>query len=690
MQIKKYLFILMIIGSFQPLMAQNYSFNDFVGTWNGTIELSYSGGPVDMTMVIEPDGFYTETSGYLMPTIYPNTQECDYELSTNRFHWWYLNTVYAGMYFYTHHYYEVVSFTDDMLVLHYNYWDDPVPNPDAGTIILYKENNYEVPSGLLVEQGYGQIDLSWNPVSGTGLQGYNIYHSLDGQAYSLLDFTSATSYSHEQPGTGEHSYYLTAVYGQNESDDSPASSIQIYTELMAAGSLSGNIYDTVVYLQWETGTSQTGFPGQFTGFEIYESLNDSPYDLVGYSENNSFEKELDEPGIYSYYVVATYQEGDAEESNLLELEIEGQTPGVSLLFSEYDNDKIIEIEWTAPTILNGFLSQITGYQIYYNISNGDFELLAEVTEENYQHEITQTGIYSYYVVTVYDNEISSDSPATYTTVTGQIKKAENLSSAYTDRQVELSWDVPVVTEGFLADLQGYQLFYKLDEGDFMLLAEGTEAHFTHMLEGPGTYNYYVRALYASGLSEASDMTIEIIEAQMPAPEMLQAELNGTLVTLEWTESMVSSGFMAALDGYNIYHAYEGNVFEWIAFTEDASFETDISGQQGVHVYYISAVYGEEEIESSDQVTVTLAVTSTISATDINLMVYPNPVADYLRVQANEEILSIRVIDLQGREIFNTPVHSKTIKIDLNHLITGSYVLTLETVSGAISQQILVQ
>lgn len=126
--------------------AQSYTFEDFVGTWHGYISSESFGGYNDpMTMVIEPDGFYTETSGHLMPTTYPNTQDSDFDYETNRYHWWYLQTVYAGQYFYQDFFYEVVYFQNDTLEMHYNFWDDPEPYPETGTIFLVRETTVGIP-----------------------------------------------------------------------------------------------------------------------------------------------------------------------------------------------------------------------------------------------------------------------------------------------------------------------------------------------------------------------------------------------------------------------------------------------------------------------------------------------------------------------------------------------------------------
>jgi len=73
-----------------------------------------------------------------MPSLYPDTQMCEYDEATNRVHFWYLYLVYAGQHFYQHIYFEVVEYTGNSLELHYNFWDDDVPHPEAQTISLVR------------------------------------------------------------------------------------------------------------------------------------------------------------------------------------------------------------------------------------------------------------------------------------------------------------------------------------------------------------------------------------------------------------------------------------------------------------------------------------------------------------------------------------------------------------------------
>lgn len=224
--------ILLLAFTFQHSLAQEYTFEDFIGTWHGYISSENFGGYNDpITMTIEADGFYTETSGRLMPTIYPNTQQCEYDAETNRMHWWYLQTVYAGQYFYQHFFYDVVYFNNDTLEMHYNFWDDPEPYPQAGTIFLVRENLTPSPLNLAAEIIEDNMQLEWNAPDvppGSELLGYNIYYKFDDDTFEIIDFITEISYSHAsdfQPGI--HTYYLTALYNLGESDPSEEVEIKV-------------------------------------------------------------------------------------------------------------------------------------------------------------------------------------------------------------------------------------------------------------------------------------------------------------------------------------------------------------------------------------------------------------------------------------------------------------------------------
>jgi len=210
----------------QKANAQEYIFDDFIGTWNGYYSSENWGGTyTDLTMVIYEDGFYTDSSGEFMPSIYPNTQQCEYEASTNRMHWWYLQTVYAGQYFYQHFYYDIVYFENDTLEMHYNFWDDEVPYPTVGTLFLVKENQTPPPIDLMAEIYGDDVVLSWdapnNIPEDVMHEAYRIYYAYNDESFEMLDELSSAAYVDTRNlMEGDHYYYVTAVYDIGESDPS--------------------------------------------------------------------------------------------------------------------------------------------------------------------------------------------------------------------------------------------------------------------------------------------------------------------------------------------------------------------------------------------------------------------------------------------------------------------------------------
>lgn len=304
--------------------SQDYTFEDFVGTWHGTISSSYFGGYNDpMTMVIYSDGFYTETSGHLMPSIYPNTQQCEYQASTNRMHWWYLATVYSGQYFYDHFYYEVVYFNNDTLEMHYNFWDDPQPNPDAGTIFLVRENITPPPTNLTPDFIDGQVLLSWsepdngeNPIA--ELQGYNVYERYDLGDYELLGFSMDTSYLiGDTTSAGLYAYYVTAVYDQGESLPSDELSI-IYTT-PEPESLQGNPMANNIALEWSGPNPGSGPMATLLGYNIYHKYENGSFGFVDFTEASNYIHENLNTGSHHYYVTAVYSGGESDPSDEIEV-----------------------------------------------------------------------------------------------------------------------------------------------------------------------------------------------------------------------------------------------------------------------------------------------------------------------------------------------------------------------------------
>lgn len=74
------------------------------------------------------------------------------------------------------------------------------------------------PLNFTLNMAFENIQLTWDSPTGKEFTGYNIYYSFNEGGFNLLENTTETSYIVESPGGGLHSYYITAVYDEGESD----------------------------------------------------------------------------------------------------------------------------------------------------------------------------------------------------------------------------------------------------------------------------------------------------------------------------------------------------------------------------------------------------------------------------------------------------------------------------------------
>jgi hypothetical protein len=70
--------------------------------------------------------------------------------------------------------------------------------------------------------------------------------------------------------------------------------------------------------------------------------------------------------------------------------------------------------------------------------------------------------------------------------------------------------------------------------------------------------------------------------------------------------------------------------------------------------------------------------------------YPNPARDYFTLVTEEQAM-VKIIELSGRTVLQTqcPEGGKEIRIDLGHLVAGTYLLVLEDMAGGITAEKLI-
>jgi len=73
----------------------------------------------------------------------------------------------------------------------------------------------------------------------------------------------------------------------------------------------------------------------------------------------------------------------------------------------------------------------------------------------------------------------------------------------------------------------------------------------------------------------------------------------------------------------------------------------------------------------------------------DLILYPNPVSDILKIKADHEIISFSIFDIQGRLLVIVNVNSKKYELDIRHFIQGTYIINVIT-SGESYSRLLVK
>ncbi len=583
-----------------PASSQSYTFEDFVGTWHGTYSSSWNNiNNIPITMVIHSDGYYTETTGFFMPSLYPNTQQCNYQASTNRFHWWYLSVVYAGQQTYTHFYYEVVKFQNDTLQLHYNFWDDDEPNPDAGILILVNESTTPPPTNLLPTIINGELSLSWDaPDNGDSpidvLEGYNVYSSFAQGDFVLLAFTEETSFLIENGATaGLHSYYITAVYEENESESSDQ--LFMLFDTPEPDTLMGEPMQNRIDLEWTEPASELGPRATLLGYNVFHKYENEEFAFVEFSQSTNFIHEELNNGSHQYYVTAVYDGGESEPSI-----------GINILLAEATTPPPTNL---LPTIINGELS--------------------------------------------------------------------------------LSWDEPDNGDSPIDVLEGYNVYSSFAQGDFVLLGFTEETSF--LIENgatAGLHSYYITAVYEENESESSDQLFMLFDT--PEPDTLMGEPMENKIDLEWSEPASELSPRATLLGYNVFHKYENEEFAFVEFSESTNFIHE-GLVDGIHHYYITAVYDGGESEPSSEIEVTVMVATNLLEIDaVSFNLYPNPARKIVFIENGKDIQNIKIINQAGQTLKSIDDANFTLKIDISDLKTGIYFVTIKTSKELIAKKLLVR
>jgi hypothetical protein len=402
-----------------------------------------------------------------------------------------------------------------------------------------------------------KVSLSWTAAPNSGglrdFLGYNIYR--DG---SLIGSVNALNYEDMGLANGIYQYYVTASYSSGES--TPTNTISATVEVLYPPSgLSISTQDDDISLSWN---APTNGPRNLLGYKIYRNgafLAESPLNL--YNDQNLSN------GHYSYQVSAFYDSGESILIGPVSAEIEVPYPVTALSATVVEDT--VTLSWTLPAT-----SMPRAFQAYFIYRDGALhQVLSDPSLSTWTDTGLANGDYSYYLLAVYDAALSIPSNTVFVNINvmPDLPAPSSLSLVMTGtRDLRLAWLAPA------ANVISYQL-YRNDA----LLATTTELFYLETDLPNGSYQYHVKALYAGGLSSASNSVTANIMIADPVTGSGEISLIGNSASFSWNAP--GQGEI----GYLIYR--NGAQIGYISDPLNTSY-VDNNLPNGDYIYQVAAVY----------------------------------------------------------------------------------------------------
>jgi hypothetical protein len=426
----------------------------------------------------------------------------------------------------------------------------------SNTVVATVEVLYPAGNFTYILNG-NNVNLSWTAATSRSgersFTGYRVYRN--GFQIAMVN---DLFYHDLNLANGNYSYYVIAAYGSGNS--TPTNTISFEIEILyPANNLSYTVNGSNVVLNWTASASRA-----FIGYTIYrDNVQINEVTGVSYTDTNLAN------GAYSYYVVARYQGGQSTPTNTVNVQIETLYPATGLVAIVTGDD--VSLTWTAAATSGGLRSLI-GYKVYR-----DGALLNQVTTTNYSEMNLANGLYQYSIVATYSSGDAMPTPAVAALVE-VLYPASGLTFAVNSNAVTLNWTAaPTSTRAFI----GYNIYRNNS-----LYTQTADLTYTDTALANGVYTYYIKALYGSGESNASNSVTATIEVLYPATG-LTANVNGDDVSLAWTAAVTSGG----LRTFTAYKIYRNGAF--IAQTTDL-FYNDLNLTNGSYNYQVSALYSSGE------------------------------------------------------------------------------------------------
>ena len=120
--------------------------------------------------------------------------------------------------------------------------------------------------------------------------------------------------------------------------------------------------------------------------------------------------------------------------------------------------------------------------------------------------------------------------------------------------------------------------------------------------------------------------------------------------------------------YTIPTAWKAGNLELVAFVTE--YNTNVNQR---------SVLNATEVRLADVVEV--GTVGIVEASDVELVVYPNPATDYAMISSNAVITEVAIINTLGQTIATIPANAENVQINTQDLANGIYMVSITTAEG---------
>lgn len=415
----------------------------------------------------------------------------------------------------------------------------------AAITLKYDSNPPATPTGLTGTAYDGYVDLSWNAVTSSNLNGYFVY--VDGVKVTSQPIKTIT-YRASVTNNVTHNFQVSAI-SVNGYESGKSNTVITYYDTIPPGKptgLQGNPSNTSVFLSWNANPGPDGV----VGYNVYldgVKVNSSAVATTSYNVTG-----LTLGLQYRFTVTALDQSMNESVTSdpITVITIDTIPPGKPSNLKAISGDQSINLSWDLNTE-----ADISGYKIY----NGGSFLMSLPKD---QHTFNVTGLangtaYTFSVV-AYDLSGNVSPAATITAIPADTippAAPQNLTAAAGNKAVSLFW-----TANTEPDLKGYIIYQ--DGAKLNIPASKNVYQYISGLTNGKEYSYQVSAVDYAGnespRSAAVKVTPDISADKTPpkTPTGLAATGNKLSIDATWDKNTEPDllGYFVYLDGARVTYS----------------------------------------------------------------------------------------------------------------------------------------